>query len=66
MIVTCEKRLFDLFLAAKGSWLTLKGDDLDFLYLALGEGMDFSDRTLINILAYEIFQKSNRLLKTPC
>jgi len=49
MIVTCEKRLFDLFLAAKGSWLTLKGDDLDFLYHALGEGMEFSDRTLINI-----------------
>jgi hypothetical protein len=49
MIVTCEKRLFDLFLAAKGSWLTLKGDDLDFLYLALGKGLEFADRTLINI-----------------
>ena len=49
MIVTCEKRLFDLFFEAKGSWITLKGDDLDFLYTALGEGLEFSDLTLINL-----------------
>jgi hypothetical protein len=49
MTVACNRELFDRLKASVGEWVTLSGEDLDFIYLALGEGMEDTDLTMLSI-----------------
>jgi hypothetical protein len=47
--VTCTRGLFDKLKASTGEWVTLTGEDLNFIYLAQGEGMEYTDLTMFDI-----------------
>ena len=49
MTVACTRELFDKLKASTGEWITLTGEDLNFIYLAQGEGMEDTDLTMFDI-----------------